>query len=474
MKNILLLLFSIITIQSFAQITVNRKIGQRWDKYTNNTWQGQDSIVYNYNAFGLEANRFAEKGLANNAWLFNYRTTSTYDANQNLTSLVQENWTSNGWTKLTKYNYTYNANNLQTELIYQVWNTTSNAWRNNGRIVNTYTGILKTKLESYNWDGTTWQPGTRQLLSYNGSNELTIHTFFNFSGGLFNPVERRQYQYAYGFVSSYIRSTPDTAGNWELKSRTINLINGSATPARISSSTVESWDQGSNLWVDSLKSSYNYSNNLLSFISRERYNTSTLVWTSTSLTNYYYNASNLLIEEQNLTYSQSTSSYQNTLRKLFTYNTNNLNDQITFYNDNGNGGWKETARDQMNYNSNDSLIYRLNEAYQNNSFIANEQFFYHYAEVPVGLSDYNNLFSLARLYPNPSSQYIAIDTKETLKGASQANIYSTNGKRIWSQTNAQAIDQLKYDVSHLALGNYILQIIEISSGKTQHFKFSKK
>ena len=475
MKKIILLLLCSITIQSFGQLTVNRKIGQRWDKFTSNAWDGQDSIIFNYNPFGLESNRFAEKGLGNNTWLFNFRITSTYDAQQNVTSVTRENWTSTGWLYLTKYTYAYNAGNLQTEVLYQVWNTSSNAWRNNGRIISSYSGSLKTKVETFGWDGTIWQPTTRQNLSYDASNLLLNHEFYSFSNSIFEKVERRQYQYAFGFVSSYIRSISDSSGaNWELSTRTLSSINGSAIPPRISLYSVQSRDLDNNLWVDSLKTSYSYANNLLSMTETERYYPSTTSWTNISLNTYFYNGNNLLSEEKNQTYSQSASSYQNTLRKLLTYNATNLNEQTTFYGDDGNGGWTETERDQMMFNTNDSLIYRLNEDYQNNAFTSNEQYFYHYANVPVGVADYNNLFTRALLYPSPSATFIAIDTKEKINGTHQANIYSLEGKKVWSQTNSKAIAELKYNTSNLSTGNYILQIVELSSGKAQHFKFSKK
>ncbi len=477
MKKIYLLLLCFITIQAFCQTTVHRKIGQRWDKFANNVWEGQDSIVFNYNAFGQESDRFAEKGQSNNTWLFHFRITSTYDAQQNVTSVTRENWTSTGWVNLTKYTYAYNSSNAQTETLYQVWNTTSNAWRNNGRIVNTYNSNQdKTLIETFGWDGTAWQPTSRQNLSYDASNALVNHEFYNYNNGNFDKLERRQYQYAFGFVSSFIYSIPDSSGNnWELNSRTISLINGSATPPRISSSTVQSRDLDNNQWVDSLKTTYSYNtNNLLAMTESERYNPATSIWNSVNLNTYSYNTNNLLSEEKNQTYSQSSSSYQNTLRKVLSYNGNNLNEETTYYGNDGNNGWVETERDQMSYNTNDSLIYRLNETYQSNTFVSNEQYFYHYADIPVGLTDYNNLFSQALLYPNPGTEFIAVDTKERINGAYLGNIYSVEGKKVWSQSNSSHIGQIQYDISSLPFGNYVLQIVELSSGKTQHFKFSKK
>ena len=474
MKKFLLVIFCVASLPSFAQFTVNRKIAQRWDKYVGNSWQGQDSLIFLYDAYGNQTFRFAVAGQTGN-WLNNYRTTTTYDAQQNESTRTLENWSSNGWDKISKYSYTYNSSNLETQVLYQTWNTATSGWKNTGRLVTTYNGSqLKSQYDSYTWDGSTWQPGTRQLFSYNASNELITHEYYFFDGFVFAKQERNQYQHAFGFVSSQITSIPDGSSNWVPQTRILSLINGSASPPHPVSRRTQSRDLVNSTWVDSLRVSYSYNGNLLIQSERERYFPFTTTWVNQELSTFAYNGSSLLTDEKNYTYSQSTSSYLNNLRKVFTYNGNNLNDQITFYDDDGSGGWKTNAKAQLTYNTNDSLVYRLNENYSNASFVPHEQFFYHYKDIPVGLKDYNNLFNEAVLYPNPSTEAIKIRTNEKINGAYTSSIYNLKGQKIWSQFNNKNAPLEEFDISFLPQGNYILQINEVATGRLQHFKFGKQ
>lgn len=470
MKHLIAILFCLSVLYCNAQTTVNRKIAQRWDKHDGNSWQGQDSVVYSYNAFGDETERLIQNTPNANQWDRFFRYTSTYDAQQNLKTRLTQQWTNNAWRNVTLYSYSYNASNFQTELIYQTWN---NNWNNAGRVTTTYNNNLQSNLTTYGWASNAWTPQSKQDFLYNSSNELITHTFFTFVNNNWENQEKRQYQYAFGQVSSLILSLNDN-NNWILSTRTLNGINGSASPPRIVSSSLQRRDVFNNLWEDSLKTTYLYTNNLLSSKEREKYNAITTTWTSLSLSTYAYTSNNLLEDLKNYITNGSSSVYQNQSRSLFTYNGNNLNDKTTHYIDDGNNGWKVNEQDNYTYNANDSLIYRLNEDYTNNAFTPDEQYFYYYKEVPVGLTDLNNLFTQATLYPNPCMNSLQIRTNELIQGAHQAVIYSTDGKIMWSQSNFQPIQKVSYDLSSFMTGNYILQIRELNSGRTQHFKFSKR
>jgi hypothetical protein len=86
----------------------------------------------------------------------------------------------------------------------------------------------------------------------------------------------------------------------------------------------------------------------------------------------------------------------------------------------------------------------------------------------------SNLFSDAVLFPNPASQEINIKTDQLINGAFQTTIYNTLGRKVWSQINTRSNDALRFDISSLPNGHFILQIAELSSGKVQHFKLTKQ
>lgn len=467
----LLLLFA--TLGVVAQSTVNRKVAQRWDKHNGSVWQGQDSVVYTYNSNGDEQVRLIENTPSVNQWSPFFRFTSTYDAQQNLQTRSAQQWLNNAWKNVTKYTYAYNGSNQQTEIIYQTSNST-NAWINTGRSVTSYAGNLRTELITYGWVSNMWSPQTRQLFQYNSSGELTIHDFYDFTNNVWVVQERRQYLFAFGQVSSLIKSVADINGNLVLQSYTLNLINGSAVPPRIVSSEVKRRDLAGNSWEDSLKTAYLYTNNLLVSKEKEQYKPSLNSWINIAKSTYDYNASNLVEDEKNFVTNGATSVYNNQSRKVYTYNTNSLNDAIRYYVDDNNNGWALSGQDSYSYNSNDSLIYNLNETYSNNTFSPLEQYFYYYQNVTVGLADLQPLFRQASLYPNPCTDKVKIKTKETIIGAHEATVYSMEGKIIWSQLNTQPLANCVYDFGALPSGNYILQLKSVRGNKAQQFQFTKK
>jgi len=471
MKYCLLLVSSFISLSSIAQQTVDRKIGQRHDEYINGAWVGQDSARFLYNAFGNENRIFGKQGQMG-SWINHFQTSTTYDANQNIRTTERENWTNGSWQKLTKYLYQYNSAGKRTEIIYQIWNTTSNSWRNNGRIVNAYNSNQSlTKRETYNWNGSAWQVSTQQDLTYSSSNELIRHDFYIFSNGVFEKQERRDYQYSFGLVSNYTRYLPNGLGDWFIKSRELSLINGSANPPYNTLKRIQTRDTLNSIWVDSLRITYSHSTSgLLLQTESDKYNPSNSIWTSLSRSQYDYNPSDQLIEEKNETYQSSSSSFQNSTRRVLTYSNNLVDKTINYIND-GNNGWKTSTSSDFTYNSNDSLIYQLNQNVSTSTAVPTNQYFYHYQEVPVGLRDNFKLLTKAILYPNPNDGILRIQTDEKLDRELQISIYNLEGKIVWSQITTKPLQDLQINTSDLTSGSYFLELQEISSGNKQQFQF---
>lgn len=474
MKYSFTLFFALYSLSLAAQTTVNRKIAQRWDEHNGSVWAGKDSVVYTYNSNGDEQERFIQNTPTNiNQWSSFFRYTSTYDGQQNLKTRTAQQWVNNAWKNITKYTYDYNGSNLQTEVIYQTSNS-SNTWVNTGRIENSYNGSLQTQSISYSWLSNSWEPQSKQDFLYNATNELTQHIFYTMVNSTWEGQERRQYQYAFGQVSSLIISVNDNNGNWLLTTRTLNAINGSVTPPRIVSSALQKRDLVNSAWADSLKSTYLYTNNLLTSLEKEKYNPTLSIWNGLSLSNYAYGANNLLEDEKNFVTNGVSTVWMNSSRRILTYNNNNLNDKIVHYVNDNNNGWAISGQDTYAYNSNDSLVYRLNEAYTNSNFEPRNQYFYYYQNVVVGLSDVNNLFESASLFPNPSTGKIKIKTNETISGMHEASVFTVSGQKVWSQLNTQPIQDCLFDLEALPNGHYIFQISASATGQTQQFKFVKK
>ena len=78
-----------------------------------------------------------------------------YDANNNLTSLLGQNWNGTGttWVNSWQHTYTYDANNNQTSELYQTWN--GSAWVNSRQSTYTYDANNFIQSEAYKyWNNT--------------------------------------------------------------------------------------------------------------------------------------------------------------------------------------------------------------------------------------------------------------------------------------------------------------------------------
>jgi YD repeat-containing protein len=70
------------------------------------------------------------------AWVNSYQNTYTYDANNNLTSELDQDWNGSAWENSSQYIYTYDANNNLTSELWQDWN--GSAWVNSSQYIYTY------------------------------------------------------------------------------------------------------------------------------------------------------------------------------------------------------------------------------------------------------------------------------------------------------------------------------------------------
>ena len=248
-----------ITIQLKAKSLIalmDSVYGWQWDTVPNGwainpSWK-DINIVY-------DANNNLTSGLEQNwngsAWVNSWQGTLTYDANNNLTSELYQNWNGTTWVNSWQHTYTYDANNNQTSYLYQTWN--GSAWVNSWQ--HTYTYDANNNLTSglgQNWNGTAWVNSGQSTYTYDANNNLTSGLGQNWNGTGTTWVNSWQHTYTYDANNN---QTSELYQTW----------NGSA-------------------WVNSRQSTYTYDAN--NFIQSEAYkywnNTGTNITSGDSM--YYY------------------------------------------------------------------------------------------------------------------------------------------------------------------------------------------
>lgn len=328
MKLLLTLAAPAMLIQA-AQAQSSRLTAQAHWIHNGAEFKRYDSTAYNYlsTSRGGDLNsqlKFDE----GTSWIFvmgdtqnnNQRWIQEFDASNNLTTSVEQNWDMvlMTWANTFKSIYTYNANNTKATMIRQHWDGTS-AWITDSKNTYSYNAAGKLEQDQYaTWDGTAytlqsdvtyyydaagnkinetgrdWSTTTpvytnRINYTYNTSNKLKTLTNGNWSGTAWTDVDMYTHEY-------------DTAGN---KVSTLHSIwNGTAfqnerlsiyasfTGGNPATETVQMWDTtGTGSWKDTYHYTNTYNNGKLASSTRQSYDNSIPGWVSASgdtKANYYY------------------------------------------------------------------------------------------------------------------------------------------------------------------------------------------
>jgi hypothetical protein len=96
----------------------------------------------------------------------------TYDANNNRTSRILENYFNPNWFNSSKEDNTYNASNKVTQGLNYNWNGSS--WDNSSKIDYTYNGSSNMLSRTdYSWTGSTWDNVSRITNTFSAQQNLT-------------------------------------------------------------------------------------------------------------------------------------------------------------------------------------------------------------------------------------------------------------------------------------------------------------
>lgn len=289
-----------------------------------------DSTAYNYlsTSRGGDLNsqlKFDE----GTSWIFvmgdtqnnNQRWIQEFDANNNLTTSVEQNWDMvlMTWANTFKSIYTYNANNTKATMIRQHWDGTS-SWITDSKNTYSYNAAGKMEQDQYaTWDGTAytlqsdvtyyydaagnkinetgrdWSTTTpvytnRINYTYTTSNKLKTLTNGNWSGTAWTDVD--MYTHEYDTTGNKVSTLHSIWNGTAFQNSQLSLYS-SFTGGNAASETVQMWDTtGTGSWKDTYHFAHTYnSNGKLTSSTRQSYDMSIPGWVSASgdtKTNYYY------------------------------------------------------------------------------------------------------------------------------------------------------------------------------------------
>lgn len=205
-----------------------------------------ERTIYTYNSNGDILTLVTLSKNVSMTWDTIYAVTQTFDANNNVLTVLAFNGTSYSLTT-----YTYNANNKIETILDQLDN--NGIWENSAISYFEYDNNGNDIKDSVlYWNSTSWDPGTISLRTYNSNNKITQNVTYYYDMGSFIPMNRFIYNYD---VNSLLTSLVfyQYLNVWMPQSRNLYTYDSNNNLTRY---LFQSWN-GSN-YDDSYKNEYEY------------------------------------------------------------------------------------------------------------------------------------------------------------------------------------------------------------------------
>jgi len=354
----------------------------------------------------------------------------TYENGKCTVDLTQ-NKANNQWENEMRYRYSYNAQNNMTEELGQVWQ--SGQWKD--AIKTTYTYDVQNNVASsifQFFQSGQWINISKGTFQYDLQNNITEELFQSWSG---QWVNKDKYIYEY------------------------NAFND------LKNSLFQYWEDA---WIDASNEIYTYdAQNNLSEILYQIYEDEE--WNNEALQTFYYNELNQCTSYVFQSWAWDFNQWKNEDKVSLTYDAQNNRTSETWQYWSS-GQWRNSDRTTCEYDENNNAIFGYAQDWSNNTWVDRDGWldvFYNNmqsrADVgghrftatyikpgEVGIKEHKLLDSSVKLYPNPVSNMLHIETDSSI--TPEINIYSIQGALLMNAKGNQI------DVSSLPNGIYMAKI----------------
>ena len=296
-------------------------IDQEWN---GSVWVNSYKTNCTYDARNNKTNELGQMW-KDTVWVFDIQFVNTFDANNDQISHTQQVWNGSVWVNSSQYIYAYDAYHNLTGRLSQNWS--GGVWVNFGQYIWVYDAYnnLMSELIQF-WSGTTWQNSSQRTYTYDVHNNQTSDLYQQWNGSVWNNY--REYTYSYDANN---KKTSEIEQNWNgsiwvnysLSSFFYDISNN------LTSSIKQKWN--GSIWVKSIDQLYSYDeNNFTKGYSSKSWNS-----TGTEVTygdsSYYYFHTNVGINEL-ISQDESITVYPNPTRERFVIRSNSPICAIEIYN----------------------------------------------------------------------------------------------------------------------------------------------
>lgn len=326
--------------------------------------------------------------------------------------------------------YTYDANNNMTSSISQMWDTATFSWQNGYKHLYQYDGSNHLVMQvNQNWVAGSgiWANTSADSFTYSSTGKMLAHILQYWNAGWLNNM---QYVYTY-----------DASNN---------------NTSRLQ----QSWHGGA--WTYGQQDFYSYSsgNDMLSALSVQWNNTGTACDTLT-LQAYTYNSTHDKITELDQ-YWQS--GWNNSASAMYSYdgNHNLVVDSLQKW-DNTTSTFINTQRDLFTYNSYNQLLTQVTENWNGSgwggSLTGGHEDDYYYEPYTTGVATLGKAIEGMSLFPSPADNIISITIKWSHPQQFIVGVYDIQGRLLQQVGHvATAYASITLPVSQLPVGNYFIKV----------------
>lgn len=389
-----------------------------WSSSSTN-WNHNARELYTYTNGGTkETNVVRINKVAFSVWENFYQFNKTYNAANELTQNIRQNWdvSTSVWNNLNRKEYTFDASQNEVQYLENLFYNST--WNNYLKEINNFSGqnIIEKITQNYSFTSNTYQNDKKYLYAYNSSNQLILKT-------------KKQ------------------------------------------------WIDYLSQWENEDKISYSYSGNLLNQEEKVVFNISSQTWNNYPLTqiNYVYDTNNNLISKTELLWNASANQLRNYKQTLYTYTGNNLIEIIKQTWSTTSNVWVNTYRDLKTYtvnnNLNDWILQTWNTTTNSWENYIKTTYFWSLASSFVLKSEGFSI-SKNKFYPNPTQNETQLNLEDPLLGETVGILTDCTGKKLRTIRFYAGTKSLKINLQMYDFGVYFFTLQ--TAKEKQVFRFIKR
>ena len=454
------LFFILCLLPSFlkAQTPYNhQKIAQSHYAFSNNNWQGVDSVVFNFNTSGFMFDTWSSK-FTNSSWLNLQRNIYHFTATNKVDTQYRQNWNGSMWVTGSIFVNIYDANDSIIEA-----DKLSATYTPQNKIVYTYNTLFQLQTETnLNYSNGTWVYNSKILYNYDLNSGLISDATTQLFDATYNVWVNSIKKY-YGFDANnkltFFEQYLWQNGMYQENLKIINLYNAN-NQLIISQASKDSAD-----YFD-YKTEYTYTNNLLSTSNYSTGDTNN-VWTAASVSNYTYYPNNLVKNYSKLSYVNTV--LQNDTMVDYSYNSQNLLYQ-TVQQNGYNNSWGINVRSTYSYDTDSNNTMVFTENYVAGNYVPFNIANFYYNSVATSTSNIILPNNTIILYPNPTYNHSFLEINSLKNESISINVLTSEGKKILTiqQQIFAGKNTIEIPLQFVTAGSYFIQY------QSNHQNFSSK